>query len=40
MEQTTFTPLLDVVAELTERCDRCGAAAKLTVAMAEGGLAF
>src|SRR5207248_1029898 len=30
----TFTPLLDVVAELTERCDRCGAAAKLTVAMA------
>src|SRR5207248_6679668 len=40
MEQTTFTPLLDVVAELTERCDRCGAAAKLTVAMTEGGLAF
>jgi hypothetical protein len=40
MEHTTFTPLLDVVAELTERCDRCGAAAKLTVAMTEGGLAF
>ncbi len=40
MENTTFTPLLDVAAELTERCDRCGAAAKLTVAMAEGELAF
>jgi len=40
MEDTKFTPLVDVVADLTERCDRCGAAAKLAVTMTEGGLAF
>ena len=40
MDHTTFTPVLDVVVELTERCDRCGAAAKLTATMDEGGLAF
>jgi len=40
MEQTAFTPLLDVVPELLERCDRCGAAAKLHLTLAGGGLAF
>ena len=40
MEQTAFTPLLDVVAELAERCDRCGAAAKLHLTLAGGTLAF
>lgn len=40
MDQITFTPVLDLVAELPERCDRCGAAAKLAVTMTEGELAF
>jgi hypothetical protein len=40
MEQTTFTPPLDVVAELPERCDQCGAAAKLHLTLADGALAF
>ena len=40
MDHITFTPLRSVVAELSERCDRCGVAAKLAVTMADGGLAF
>ena len=40
MDQGTFTPVLHVVPEMTDRCDRCGAAAKLRMALAEGGLAF
>ena len=40
MEQTAFTPLLEVVPELLERCDRCGAAAKLHLTLAGGALAF
>jgi hypothetical protein len=41
MEQMTFSPRLDTVASLTDRCDGCGAAAKLAVAMLpEGDLAF
>jgi hypothetical protein len=40
MEQITFTPPLDVVAELLERCDQCGAAAKLHLTLADGALAF
>ena len=38
---TLLSPEIDTIAELTERCDRCGAAAKLEVEMAGGGgLAF
>jgi len=40
MEQTTFTPLLHVVSEMAEHCDRCGAAAKLQLTLAGGALAF
>jgi hypothetical protein len=40
MDQSTFTPALHVVPALSDRCDRCGAAAKLRMAMAEGALAF
>jgi hypothetical protein len=40
MEHATCTPMLDAVVELTERCDRCGAAARLTATLTEGGLAF
>jgi hypothetical protein len=42
MSQTLMSPPATHVApELTERCDRCGAAAKLTVVLAAGGeLAF
>lgn len=36
-----LSPEIDIVGELTERCDRCGAAAKLEVALTNGGeLAF
>jgi hypothetical protein len=38
---TLLTPEMTTVSELTERCDRCGAAAKLEVTLAGGGqLAF
>jgi hypothetical protein len=38
---TLLSPEIDTVGELTERCDRCGAAAKLEVALTSGGeLAF
>ena len=42
MTQTLMSPpATNVAPELTERCDRCGAAAKLTVALTAGGeLAF
>ena len=42
MTQTLMSPPATHVApELIERCDRCGAAAKLTVSLAAGGeLAF
>jgi hypothetical protein len=36
-----LSPAIDVVGELTERCDRCGAAAKLEIILTGGGeLAF
>ncbi|MBG0566905.1 DUF7455 domain-containing protein [Actinoplanes aureus] len=38
---TLLSPEIDVIGELTERCDRCGAAAKLEVTLISGGeLAF
>jgi hypothetical protein len=40
MDQITFTPPLDVVPALPDRCDQCGAAAKLRMTMADGALAF
>jgi hypothetical protein len=42
MSQTLMSrPATHVAPELTERCDRCGAAAKLTVILTAGGeLAF
>jgi hypothetical protein len=40
MDQSTFTPVLDVVPALPDHCDRCGAAAKLRMTLAAGALAF
>jgi hypothetical protein len=42
MTQTLMSPPATTVSpELTERCDRCGAAARMTVALTAGGeLAF
>ena len=38
---TLLSPEITTVGSLTERCDRCGAAARLTVTLASGGdLAF
>ncbi|MET0418978.1 MAG: hypothetical protein ABW022_23435 [Actinoplanes sp.] len=38
---TVLSPEITTVASLTERCDRCSAAAKLEVTLASGGdLAF
>ncbi|MBO3740653.1 DUF7455 domain-containing protein [Actinoplanes flavus] len=38
---TLLSPAIDTVGELTERCDRCGSAAKLEVVLTSGGdLAF
>jgi hypothetical protein len=38
MTPTLYPPArLDVVPSLTERCDRCGAAAKLAMALPTGG---
>ena len=38
---TLLSPEIDTVGEMTERCDRCGAAAKLEVVLTSGGdLAF
>jgi hypothetical protein len=38
---TLLSPEITTVGSLTERCDRCGAAARLTVTLATGGdLAF
>jgi hypothetical protein len=38
--ESTFTPVMEVVPELPDRCDRCGAAAKLRLTLATGALAF
>ena len=38
--ESTFTPVLDVVPALPDRCDRCNAAAKLRMYLAAGALAF
>jgi hypothetical protein len=35
---TLLTPEITTVGELTERCDRCSAAAKLEVKLAGGGV--
>jgi hypothetical protein len=40
MERTTFTPLVEAVTDLTERCDRCGAAARLVASLPDGELGF
>src|SRR5690348_2425828 len=40
MDQSTFTPALHVVPALSDRCDRCGAAAKLRMSLTEGALSF
>ncbi len=40
MDQSTFTPELHVVPALSDRCDRCGAAAKLRMNLADGALSF
>jgi hypothetical protein len=38
---TMLTPEITTVGELTERCDRCAAAAKMEITLASGGkLAF
>ena len=34
---TLLSPEIDTVGELTDRCDRCGAAAKLEVTLSSGG---
>jgi hypothetical protein len=38
--ESTFTPVLEVVPALPDRCDRCGAAAKLRMSLAGGTLSF
>lgn len=38
--ESTFTPVLEVVPALPDRCDRCGAAAKLRMTLTAGALAF
>jgi hypothetical protein len=39
--ESTFTPVLEVIPALPDRCDRCGAAAKLRMYLAAAGaLAF
>jgi hypothetical protein len=38
--ESTFTPVLEVVPALPDRCDRCSAAAKLRMYLAAGALAF
>jgi hypothetical protein len=41
MMTSTLSPEITTVESLTERCDRCGAAAKLEVVLGSGGaLAF
>ena len=40
MDQIMTTPALHVVPALSDRCDRCGAAAKLQMSLADGSLAF
>jgi hypothetical protein len=37
MTQTLLPPRLEIVPSLSERCDRCGAAAKLALTLAHGG---
>ena len=37
MTQTLLPPRLEVVPSLRERCDRCGAAAKLSFTLPQGG---
>lgn len=38
--ESTFTPVLEAVPALPDRCDRCGSAAKLRMYLAAGALAF
>ena len=38
--ESTFTPVLEVVPALPDRCDRCGAAAKLVMTIPAGSLSF
>jgi len=38
--ESTFTPVLEVVPALADRCDGCGAAAKLRMTLAAGTLSF
>ncbi|GGK83056.1 DUF7455 domain-containing protein [Mangrovihabitans endophyticus] len=40
MNTLISTPTITVVPELTERCDGCGAAAKMEVTLRAGTLAF
>jgi hypothetical protein len=40
MERTTCTPLVEAVTDLSERCDRCGAAARLVASLPDGELSF
>jgi hypothetical protein len=40
MDQSTFTPALHIVPALPDQCDRCGAAAKLRMTLADGALSF
>jgi len=40
MDQSTVTPALHAVPALPDRCDRCGAAARLRMTLAEGLLSF
>ncbi|OLB76430.1 MAG: hypothetical protein AUI14_18830 [Actinobacteria bacterium 13_2_20CM_2_71_6] len=40
MDQIAFSPLLDVLPSLPDRCDRCNAAAKLSMTFPGGVLAF
>lgn len=37
MTRTVVSPQVDVVASLTERCDRCGATGKLAIILGTGG---
>jgi hypothetical protein len=37
MTQTLLPPRLEIVPSLPERCDRCGAAAKLALTLSPGG---
>lgn len=40
MDQITYSSPLDVLTSMPDRCDRCGAAAKLRMTLTDGDLAF